>query len=129
MQLSLLILGAPYSSQSVSTALRFANAALNTGHSLYRVFFYHDAVNCGNSLISPPQDEQNLPLEWQDLAKSHNIELIVCVSSALKRGVLDTTEAERYNKQHHNLSENFEISGLGQLVDASIHSDRIITFG
>ena len=129
MQFSLLILGSPYSSQSVSTALRFAHAAVNAKHNLYRIFFYHDAVNCANTLITPPQDDINIPEQWQTLAHDHNIDLVVCIASALKRGVLDATEADRYEQPGHNLTAGFEISGLGQLVDASIHSDRVITFG
>ena len=126
---SLLILGNPYSQQSVYTALRFAHAALEAGHSIYRVFLYHDGVNCGNALITPPQDEQNIPEQWTELAATHDIDIVVCVASALRRGILDKSEAERYEKTNHNLAEGFEISGLGQLVDASIVSDRVITFG
>ncbi len=129
MRFSLLILGAPYSSQSVSTALRFAQASIAAGHSLYRIFFYHDAVNSGNTLITPPQDESDIPHQWQALADDHDIDLVVCIASALKRGVLDEKEADRYEQSTHNLNKHFTISGLGQLVDASIESDRLITFG
>ncbi len=129
MQFSLLVLGAPYSTQSASTALRFANAAIDAGHSIFRVFFYHDAVNVGNQLITAPQDEANIPEQWQRLAKNHQIDMVVCVASALKRGVLDLTEAERYDKPAANLADHFEISGLGQLVEASLQSDRVVTFG
>ena len=129
MRFSLLVLGAPYSSQSVSTALRFTQAAVESGHSFYRVFFYHDAVTSGNALTTPPQDENDIPLQWQTLAKDHGIDLVVCIASALKRGVLDAKEADRYEKPAHNLKDEFTISGLGQLVDASIESDRLITFG
>jgi tRNA 2-thiouridine synthesizing protein D len=129
MKFSLLVLGAPYSTQSVNTALRFAEAAINADHDLYRVFFYHDGVNCANSLITPSQDEANIPSEWQRLAHSQHIDLVVCVASALKRGVLDNSEAERYEKNSGNLADSFDISGLGQLVDAAINSDRVITFG
>lgn len=129
MQFSLLVLGSPYSSQSVSTALRFASASLQAGHQLYRVFFYHDGVNCANQLITPAQDENHIPEQWQQLIKGQPTELVVCVASALKRGIVDTTEAERYGKTADNLADGFTISGLGQLVDAAIHSDRLITFG
>ena len=128
MKFSLLILGSPYSDQSVSTALRFANAALESGHSIYRVFFYHDGVQCGNTLITPPQDENNLPEQWGELAKANDIDMVVCIASALRRGVLDDNEAERHEKTRGNLAEGFDISGLGQLVEASILSDRVITF-
>lgn len=129
MRFSLMILGAPYSSQSVATALRFTQAAVDAGHSFHRIFFYHDGVNSGNALITPPQDENNIPQQWQSLADKHGIDLVVCIASALKRGVLDKKEAERYEQTNHNLNNGFTISGLGQLVDASIESDRLITFG
>ena len=126
---SILILGAPDSTASVNTAYRFVTASLDAGHSIYRVFFYHDAVNTGNGFIAPPQDENNLPEQWQAMAEAHGMDMVVCVASALRRGVIDTNEARRYEKSGANLKESFDISGLGQLVDASIHSDRLITFG
>lgn len=129
MQFSLLVLGSPYSTQSSISALRFAKAAVEAGHTLHRVFFYHDGVTNGNSLITTPQDETNIPEQWQTLADNHKVELILCISSALKRGVLDKTEANRYSKSADNVQSQFEISGLGQLVDAAITSDRLITFG
>lgn len=129
MKFSILVLGSPYSNQSVNTALRFANAVMASEHSLYRVFFYHDAVQCGNAFTTPPQDELDIPKQWQNLVETQETELIVCIASALKRGVLDSTEAERYEKPSSNLADRFTISGLGQMVDATIHSDRVITFG
>jgi tRNA 2-thiouridine synthesizing protein D len=129
MQFSLLILGSPSSTQSASTAFRFAQAVINSGHTLYRVFFYHDGVYCANELVTPAQDEESLPENWASLAAEHNVDLVVCIASALKRGVIDKAEALRYEKPASNLRENFSISGLGQLVDAAIVSDRVITFG
>ena len=129
MKFSLLVLGAPYSTQSVGTALRYANAVIDKGHQLYRVFFYHDAVNTANELITPPQDDINLPLQWQQLAEQHQIDLVVCIASALKRGTINQTESERYEKRTHNLLPGFDISGLGQLVEAMVESDRLVSFG
>ena len=129
MKYSLVILGAPYSTQSATTALNFSKALLKNGHEIYRVFFYHDAVHCGSSLSTPPQDELNIPTEWQALKQSHDIDLVICIAAAVKRGVLDNNEACRHEKNAANLSNSFELSGLGQLVDATEHSDRVITFG
>ncbi|MFT5578327.1 MAG: tRNA 2-thiouridine synthesizing protein D [Paraglaciecola psychrophila] len=129
MNFSLLVLGAPYSDQSVTTALRFAEAVTASGHSIYRIFFYHDGVNSANALITPPQDETNIPLRWQQLADKNGIDLVVCIASALKRGVLDKIEADRYEQAGDNLTAGFTISGLGQLIDAGAHSDRLVTFG
>ncbi len=126
---SIVIQSAPYSRQAPESALRFARALLDGGHQIHRVFFYADGVQCGNSLASPPQDEMNLPLSWQQLATEHQLDLVVCIAAAVKRGVLDQNEAGRYEKPGHNLAQGFELSGLGQLAEATIVSDRVITFG
>lgn len=126
---SLAIYAAPYSLQASDSAYRFALALVNNGHQLYRVFFYHDAVHNASALTTPSQDEANLPQNWQKLGKEHNVDLVVCIAAALKRGMLDQQEANRYEKPASNLASNFALSGLGQLVDAAIASDRLITFG
>jgi tRNA 2-thiouridine synthesizing protein D len=126
---SLAVYSAPYSSQASYSAYQFAVAALNQGHSVHRVFFYQDGVHNATNLASPPQDEFNLQDAWQRLAKDHNLDLVVCIAAALRRGILDEGEAKRYNKPSHNLANHFTISGLGQLVEAAVISDRIISFG
>jgi tRNA 2-thiouridine synthesizing protein D len=125
---SLAIYSSP-SSQSQDSAYRFASALLAQGHTLFRVFFYHDGVYQGSQLSCPPQDEINATQRWQTLAESHGVDLVVCIAAGLRRGVLDKKEAGRYEKDQHNLACHFELSGLGQLVDAAVQSDRLITFG
>ena len=128
MKFSIAVFGAPYSSQAPLSALQFATAVLEAGHELYRVFFYHDGVYNGNALIIPPQDEMNINEAWCRLAREHEIELVVCIASALRRGMLDESEANRYEKTVHNLSPEFTVSGLGQLIDAGLESDRLVSF-
>ena len=129
MIISLAIYAPQYSSQASHSALRFAEAALQNGHKIYRVFFYQDAATTASSLICTPQDEVSLTESWQHLSELHEIDLVVCISAALKRGVLNEKEASRYEKNASNLASGFEISGLGQLIDAAVMSDRLITFG
>lgn len=126
---SLHVIDGPYSKQSNLSALRFCEAALIKGHRIKRVFFSGDGVLSGTDLAVTPQDEVDLYKAWQSVATDHQIELVVCVSACLRRGVLNVTEAERYEKQNHNLSDAFVLSGLGQLVEAGLESDRLITFG
>lgn len=126
---SIHVVTAPYSHQSVLSALRFTQAVLRGGHSIKRVFFSGDGVFVGTDLASPPQDEPDLYLQWQSLAKDHGVELVVCISACLRRGIINASEAERYEKAGHNLSDAFILSGLGQLVEAGIESDRLVTFG
>lgn len=124
---TLVIYGSP-ESQSSSTALNFAQAVLKNGHTLYRLFFYQDGVLNACSFNTPSQDEENLPASWQNLIQEHNVDAVVCVASALKRGIVNESEADRYELPACNLREGFEISGLGQLVDGLINSDRLINF-
>lgn len=125
---SLAIYASP-SAQASDSAYRFANTLLAQGHTLYRVFFYHDAVHLASTLNTPPQDENQATQRWQTLASEHTVDLVVCIAAGLRRGILDEKEADRYDKDHHNLAEHFELSGLGQLVDAAVRSDRLMTFG
>jgi len=129
MKFTLVIHSAPYQSASADTALRFARALLTGGHELYRVFFYRDGVHNASALASPPRDEYSVPLAWQQLAQEHQLDLVVCIAAAVRRGVLNENEAKRYEKPAANLASGFELSGLGQLSEALIQSDRVITFG
>ncbi len=128
MQFSLLIQGSPTASQSTFSAFEFASAALAQGHSIQRAFFYQDAVLIGNKLVATPQDEFDIQTAWQALGKAHRIPLVLCVASCLRRGILDDREAERFEKSATSIAETFEIGGLGQLIDASLESARLITF-
>ncbi len=129
MKLGILINEGPYQHQASDTALHYVKAAIKKGHEIYRVFFYNDGVNNATKLSSPPQDDRNITKEWSMLAKDHGIDLVVCVAAAQRRGILDKDEAKRNGKDADNLEEGFRISGLGQLVEAGIQSDRLITFG
>ena len=126
---ALMVLGAPISSQGPHTALAFARAALAAGHRVPRVFFYHDGVLCGSELAIPVAGQQSIAAQWAELAQRESIDLVVCVASALKRGILDSGEAKRYAKDASNLHPQFELSGLGQWIEACASSDRVVTFG
>ncbi|MBL4585339.1 MAG: sulfurtransferase complex subunit TusD [Pseudomonadales bacterium] len=126
---SLTVYGAPFSNQCSDTAYQFASSLLKQGHSLHRVFFYHDGVYNGSVLATPPQDERNIQASWSQLAQQYDLDLVVCVAAGLRRGMLDETEADRYEQPAHNLASGFTLSGLGQMVEAAMVSDRMITFG
>ena len=129
MNYSLLVLSPPFNGDTALTAQRFARAVLARGHSIERVFFYADGVLNGTGSSVFAQDETDPTTGWVELAKEHQVELILCVSSALKRGMLDAVEAQRHEIGERTIHPAFEISGLGQLVDSAAKSDRIITFG
>ncbi|GAA5442585.1 putative sulfurtransferase DsrE [Microbulbifer sp. NBRC 101763] len=129
MKFSLAVYSAPHSTQSAASALRFAKALLSERHEIYRIFFYCDGIQNGNSIAAPPQDEADLTGEWQDLQRQYNLDLVICIAAAQRRGVLSQREAERQEKLSANLAEGFELAGLGQLTDAVTNSERLVTFG
>ena len=129
MSLSILVLGSPFTTQASYSAFRFTKAALESGQQIHRVFFYQDAVHTGSDLATPPRDEFNLYQAWQELKIRFDLDLVVCIAAAARRGLINETEAKRHDKSNSNLSEHFELSGLGQLVEACVLSDKLITFG
>lgn len=118
MKFGILINEGPFTHQASDSAYLFAKAAIAKGHEVWRVFFYHDGVNNANKLAEPPTDDRNLVKLWSELAAEHNVDLVVCVAAALRRGIKDDI-----------LAPGFRISGLGQLIEAGIVSDRLVTFG
>ncbi|MBU2582031.1 MAG: sulfurtransferase complex subunit TusD [Alphaproteobacteria bacterium] len=131
MKFSILVNEGPYTHQASDTALQFTRAVLAKGHEVMRVFFYHDGVNVGSRLTVPPQDDRNLQKSWSDLAEEHKLDLVVCIAAAQRRGILDEGEAKRHGKGEGaaNLAPGFRISGLGQLIEMGIESDRLVVFG
>lgn len=129
MKFSLLILTAPHASEAADSAWQFARAAVDAGHEVYRVFFYTEGSYNGSTLAVAPQDEQDRVARWAMLSERHGVDLVLCIASALKRGLLDEGEARRHERESFNVHPAFELSGLGQLVDAHLNSDRLVTFG
>ena len=118
MKFGILVNEGPYNHQAADTAYQFAKAALEKGHEIHRVFFYHDGVNNATKLTEPPQDDRNIVNRWSKMAEELGVDLVVCVAAGLRRGIVDD-----------NLAPGFRISGLGQLVETGIQADRTVTFG
>lgn len=126
---SLLVNASPASGHGARCAAAFAQAAIAAGHSVYRVFFLDEGTRAGSATAVFPQDEADRLQPWVVLAEEHGVDLVLCITSALKHGQLDETEAQRYERGGATVHPAFTISGLGQLVDATAHSDRLVTFG
>ena len=129
MKFALLISAAPVTHQAADSAWRFATAALDAGHDLYRVFFYHDAVHGGTRLGCAPADEPDRTARWQQLHRDHGVDLVVCVAAAQRRGVVDAALADMHELDANNLAPGFRIGGLGLLIEACLEADRMVQFG
>jgi len=129
MKFSIQVNEGPYTHQASDTAYQFTKAALEKGHEIFRVFFYHDGVNNGTRLTTPPQDDRNIVQRWSQLGEQYDLDLVVCVAAAQRRGIADADEAKRNGKDTDNIAPGFRISGLGQLIEAGIQAERLMVFG
>lgn len=109
-------------------ALRFAQSVIQQGYVIERIFFYHDAVYLGSQLRCVGQDELNLASLWQDWLSQTKTPATLCIASALKRGILDQQEAERYQKTAANMHPAFELAGLGTWLEAVRNAKQHISF-
>ena len=79
--------------------------------------------------MMPPKDDRHIQQAWSELAEQHGIDLVICIAAAQRRGLMDADEAKRQGLDADNIAPGFRISGLGQLIEGGIQSDRTITFG
>jgi tRNA 2-thiouridine synthesizing protein D len=118
MKFGILVLEGPYNHQAGDSAYQFATAALDAGHELEGVFFYHDGVINVDKDMEPPQDDRHIANRWSELAERAGVELIACIAAAKRRGIHPDV-----------LVPNVRIDGLGQLSEICIECDRLVTFG
>ena len=67
--------------------------------------------------MDPPQDDRHISNMWSELGDKKGIDIVVCIAAAKRRGITET-----------NLLKGTRISGLGQLNEIALNSDRLITF-
>lgn len=120
-----MVTGPAYGNQHASSALQFAKTLIACGHHISTVFFYKDGVYNANRLTTPASDEVDLVRAWQDLKQQHNVSLHICITAALRRGVID---AEQATTLRENLQHGFQLSSLGTLAQAVLNCDRFIQF-
>lgn len=101
-----------------TTPLAFAREALAEGHQVIQIFFQGDGVHQANRLASPPPAEGSRVAEWSRFAEESGVELVLCSTAGLRRGVREA-----------NLAPGFRISGVGQWLDAANRADRVLVFG
>lgn len=128
MKYAIQINSSPYSSNNGKTAYQFIKAALAINHQIFRIFFYQEGIYHALRYATPADDEFNITQKWSELADEYQIDLVVCISAAQRRGLLHSDEARRQGKRYDDLAEGFRISGLGQLVEATLETDCFMVF-
>jgi tRNA 2-thiouridine synthesizing protein D len=125
---SLIIQASAQKNELATTALEFARSLLRNQHTIHRIFFYGEGVLLANSTNVFPQDELDVQADWRAFIAENKIDAVTCIAAALRRGVLNEEEKNRYQKTAAVLAPEYDLSGLGQLIDAAVHSDKLITF-
>jgi len=105
----------PWGSGLSLAAWRFVAAAVKSGVQVSAVFFREDGIY--NALAGEAVDAgtPGLADAWTELAASTGVRLMVCSSSRLRR--LDVEAAPP-----------FQPSGLTEMIELMLHSDRVVTF-
>lgn len=125
MQYVLAIKSPIYGSQGAFLAYQLACELLQCGHQIRQIFFFQQGVSNGNGLVSPANDEVNLLQKWQELHRTYQIPLHLCISAAQRRGIVDRSTSLLPEQQ--NLADGFVLAGLGEFSQAMLQADRVIT--
>jgi tRNA 2-thiouridine synthesizing protein D len=128
MKFAIAVLSPPHA-PATRRALRFTEAALAAGHEIVRVFFYGEGVHTASANLVVPQDEVDVGAQWLALIAERQLDAVVCIAAALRRGTLNAEEAARWERPAAIVLPPLELSGLGQLHEAAQHADRLICFG
>lgn len=125
---SLLITSAPSSTEATIAAHQFARALSGQGYTLSTIFFYGEGIHHTNSLSTPPSDEYPFYTNWCDIQKTTGCELLVCITAAVKRGVVSDAEATEHSLPASNLQPPFIQAGLGEFFTALHQSQHLVQF-
>lgn len=128
MNIQLNLYQAPWHHVSHRDALAYARASLARGDRIERVFFFMDAVYVGLITQSPASDEVDLRHAWVDFADESGCELLLCIAASANRGVLNDTEAHRYQRTVSTVTKPFQLVGLGQWALGYGEADKVVSF-
>lgn len=102
--------------QNCYSALKFTSAIIQQNHQINFIYFINDSAYIANRNIDMPSDEYNLSHQWSEFADKHQLQLIVCTASALRRGISEDC-----------LATGFAMGSIGQLVENCDLADRVIS--
>lgn len=124
---TLLLITADPHSLAAKKAVATAKSLLDSQQPV-SVFFYGDGAYTANRLMWQTADVPSVSDEWVNLANIHHIDLPVCVSTALARGITDIDNANRHRLDGDNLRTPFCLVGLSELALQLNDSTTIMQF-
>jgi tRNA 2-thiouridine synthesizing protein D len=124
---SIILKDSPNINESFFQAYLFIQALTKKKHHVDRVFLYTDAVYAAFNSQIHPQDQKVAIDELIYLSALHKFPIQACIANSIRRGLLNKSESIRH-KKGHTLLDKITLVGLGELVESSQKSDRIMTF-
>lgn len=128
MRYTLLVTGPAYGTQHAKSALLFARELLLVGHQIESIFFYREGVLNANEFVTSTSDEFDLVRAWKDLHDKKSVSLKICITAAMRRGIINKEESIRLKLSGYNLQSGFKLSSLLELATATLMCDRVIQF-
>lgn len=117
-----------YANQSSRSALKYAEAVVCRGHILKAVFFYQDGVYHANALTVIPPDELDTREGFKTLNRKHRVPLLLCVTAAEKRGIINEQQATAESLTQFNIDHAFTVAGLAEMAAIAADTDYIVQF-
>lgn len=124
----LMVHSANYANQSSRSALKYAQAVINRGHTLKAIFFYQDGVCHANALTLIPTDELDTNNGFKTLKNTFEIPLLICVTAAEKRGIIDEQQAKTESLAHFNVDGAYTVAGLAEMAGIAAEADYVVQF-
>lgn len=115
----LLLTSGSFASQSFASALAFAKAAVQAGHSIEHIFLYEDAVFAATAAVDLPADEPDVSAQLSKFCQQHAIPLLFCITAAQKRGVCSDSLAAR---------QGYTAAGLAEFAMRLSNTDKLVQF-
>ncbi|MBT0586338.1 sulfurtransferase complex subunit TusD [Alteromonas oceanisediminis] len=118
MSVSVLITTTALNTLTSQDAVDFVRYVLSNKGGVEQVFFYQDGVDHANALRRPLGDEFNATRAWHALAEDFSVPLLVCVTAAERRGIVEDKSSAFPFKQ----------VGLGEFFSRLHQSDKLVQF-
>lgn len=128
MKFILLVTGPAYGNQKSISAWLFAKKLIKKGHTLVSVFFHLEGVLNANMLNTIVNDNINLTDKWSSIKKKYKVNLNLCVSASLKRGIVSKEESKNFSHPSFNLEKRFKLVSLSVMSRDLLKCDRLVQF-
>ena len=124
----LLVHSSNYANQSSRSAAKYAEAVISRGHTVKAIFFYQQGVEHANALSLVPRDELDNSPSFKSLNQQYNIPLLLCVTAAEKRGIINAEQAHNEVLEHHNIDDTYTIAGLAEMAAIAAECHHVVQF-